>query len=182
MGIASVGAPPSVHVSHYCLILRYEISPTIFICCSTIVSSPSPLPESIHSVLEGCRNLLAAQARHLLSRSGKPGEFAFFPYSHGHSEVHSLAALAEFTQIVKLCFAWDPGCFQSLSACPPPVSSAGLSLEADSSNESSWVSVWGSPASTSQTFWSALCSCSKVSRAWRTGSSSLSKGLRIPQI
>lgn len=58
-----------------------------------------------------------------------------------------MAGLAEFTQIVKLCFAWDPGSFQSLSACPQPVSSAGLSLESDSSNESSWVSVWGSPAS-----------------------------------
>ena len=86
MGIASVGAPPSVHAINF-LILRYEISPIIFICYSIIVSSPSPLPEASHSALEGCRNLLAAEAQHLLHCSGKPGEFAFLPYSHGHSMV-----------------------------------------------------------------------------------------------
>lgn len=105
MGLASIGAPPSVDAVPYFLVLSYELPPLIAICYSIIVSSPSPLPESIHSVLEGCRALLAAETRHLLRCSGKPGEFAFFPSSHGHSEVRSLAALAEFTQIVKLCFA-----------------------------------------------------------------------------
>lgn len=115
---------PSVYVTHYFPILRYEISPIALTFYAIILSSPSPLPESIHSALECCRNRLAAETQHLLGCSGKPGEFAFFPlftWTQWGTQLGWVSRIHTDCKIVLCLGPWllsESVCLSVLRLCP----------------------------------------------------------------
>lgn len=110
---------------------------------------------------------------------GNEGNWYRFLSSHGHQQGSELPGVGrQISEDCKNCALLRTlASHRGLPACPWSVSSAGLFLETDSSNE--WVLGFqsGEPSLHQPDFLERFLPLLKVPGAWRIGSSSLSNGV-----